>query len=182
MARTRVERNISYDDVRKKYYVNLEFGCDPDTGKQIKKTRTYTKLTEARAALRKHETERDQGRTVIPVPITVEQWLNDWLETVIKPNRASTTVYAYRHIIDNHIIPNLGNVPLQKLTPGQIQRYYAQQITDGLSANTVRKHHDLLNHALRLAVVQDVLAVNPVTKVTPPKVTKKEIHSIPPTS
>ena len=175
MARTKVERNISYDNERKKYYVNLEFGRDPETGKQIKKTKTFSKITEARAALRKHETERDQGRTVIPVQITVSQWLNDWLETVIKPNKADTTVYAYRHIMD-HIISVLGDIPLQKLTPGQIQRYYAQQMSNGLSSNTVRKHHDLLNHALKVAVVQDVLAVNPVVKVTPPKCIKKEIH------
>lgn len=175
MARTKVERNISYDNERKKYYVNLEFGRDPETGKQIKKTKTFSKITEARAALRKHETERDQGRTVIPVQITVSQWLNGWLETVIKPNKADTTVYAYRHIMD-HIVSVLGDIPLQKLTPGQIQRYYAQQMSNGLSSNTVRKHHDLLNHALKVAVVQDVLAVNPVVKVTPPKFTKKEIH------
>ena len=98
IARTKVERNISYDNERKKYYVNLEFGRDPETGKQIKKTKTFRKITEARAALRKHETEQDQGRTVIPVQITVSQWLNDWLETVIKPNKAATTVYAWARL------------------------------------------------------------------------------------
>lgn len=44
MARKKVERNISYDDVRKKYYVNLDFGIDPETGKQIKKSKTSTKV------------------------------------------------------------------------------------------------------------------------------------------
>ena len=39
MARKKVERNISYDDIRKKYYVNLDFGIDPETGKQIKNLR-----------------------------------------------------------------------------------------------------------------------------------------------
>ena len=28
MSRTRVERNISYDEEKKKYYVNLDFGRD----------------------------------------------------------------------------------------------------------------------------------------------------------
>ena len=41
MARKKIERNISYDDIRKKYYVNLEYGTDPETGKQVKKTRTF---------------------------------------------------------------------------------------------------------------------------------------------
>lgn len=39
----------------------------------------------------------------------------------------------------------------------------------GLSPNSVRKHHDLLSSALKLAVRQDLLAVNPIGKVEPPK-------------
>lgn len=38
MPRRRVERNISYDEERKLYYVNLDYGLDPQTGKQVKKT------------------------------------------------------------------------------------------------------------------------------------------------
>ena len=54
MSRRRVERNIAYDDVRKRYYVTLEYGKDPENGKQIRQIRTFSKITEARAALRKH--------------------------------------------------------------------------------------------------------------------------------
>jgi len=57
MARKKVERNISYDDERKKYYVNLDFGID-ENGKQIKKTKTFNKLTEARNELKEHEAIR----------------------------------------------------------------------------------------------------------------------------
>lgn len=73
MSRKKVERNISYDDVRKKYYVNLDFGIDPESGKQVKKTQTFDKLTAARSALRKHEAARETGRIVLPRDITVSQ-------------------------------------------------------------------------------------------------------------
>ena len=63
MSRKTIERNIAYDDIRKKYYVNLDFGIDPDTGRQVKKSRTFDKLTQARAALRKHEAARDADRS-----------------------------------------------------------------------------------------------------------------------
>ena len=121
MSRTRVERNISYDDVRCRYYVTLEFGgplrvllwnVDPATGKQIKKTKTFPKLAQARAALRKHEAARDVGTVVLPRDITLAQWLTDWMNNVVRLSRASTTAYAYQHIISAHIIPTLGNVPL----------------------------------------------------------------------
>lgn len=177
MARKKVERNISYDDVRKKYYVNFDFGLDPETGKQVKKTQTFDKLTAARSALRRHEAARDAGQTVIPKDITVSQWLNTWMNDVVKLSRAATTVYAYQQMIDNHIAPALGKTPLQRLTPLQLQQYYAGKIREGkISTNTVRKHHDLLNTALGYAVKQGLILSNPAERVEAPKVKRPEIH------
>ena len=50
MARKTVERNISYDDIRKLYYVSMDLGRD-DRGKRIKQYRTYPTLSAARAGL-----------------------------------------------------------------------------------------------------------------------------------
>lgn len=65
MARKRVERNISYDDVRKKFYVNLDFGFGTN-GKQIKKTQTFSTITEARKALRAHEVKKTAAKSYSP--------------------------------------------------------------------------------------------------------------------
>lgn len=177
MARKKVERNIAYDDVRNKYYVTLDFGYDPETKKQVKKTQTFDKLTQARMALRKHEAARDVGQTVIPKDITVSQWLDTWMNDVVKLSRAVTTVYAYQLMIDNHIKPELGEIPLQKLMPTQLQKYYADKIRAGkISTNTVRKHHDLLNTALSVAVKQGLILSNPAEKVEAPAVKQAEIN------
>lgn len=176
MARKKVERNISYDDVRQKYYVNLDFGIDPETGKQVKKTQTFEKITQARAALRKHEAARDAGQTVLPKELTVEQWLNTWMNDVIKLSRAETTVYSYQKMIDNHIVPALGDVELQKLTPTMLQKYYAEKIREGkISSNTVRKHHDLMNTAFQMAVKQGLILSNPAANVEAPTVKRPDI-------
>ncbi len=176
MSRRKIERNISYDDERKRYYVNLDFGIDPETGKQVKQTKTFPKLTQARSALRQHEADRDRGVVVLPKELTVAQWLNSWMKDVVRLSRAETTVYAYQNIIDKHIVPALGAIPLQKLMPNQLQKYYADKMSSGLTSNTVRKHHDLLNAALKLAVRQGVLLTNPAEKVETPKLNRPEIH------
>lgn len=174
MSRTRVERNISYDEEKKKYYVNLDFGRDAH-GHQIKKTRTFARLTDARKALRLHEVQRDFGALTKPNDTTVAEWLNYWMDAVVRPNRAATTVHGYSQMIVNHIIPQLGAIPLQSLSPQRIQQYYAYLCHDcGLSPNTARKHHDLLRNALRIAVMQDVLARNPTDRVEPPKFKRPE--------
>lgn len=177
MSRKTIERNIAYDDARKKYYVNLDFGIDPDTGRQVKKSRTFDKLAQARAALRKHEAARDAGQIVRPKTLTLAEWLNTWMNDVVRMNRQSTTAYAYQKIIDKHLVPALGNIPLQQLTPQQLQRYYADKIQEGvISSNTLRKHHDLLNAALRVAVKQGLILSNPASRVEPPKTKRPEIH------
>ena len=97
------------------------------------------------------------------------------MEQVIRPNRAQTTVYGYGKIIRNHLSPALGDVPLQKLTPQHLQGYYAMLMEQkGLSANTVRRHHDLLSCALHLAVRQDMLLRSPTDRVEPPRVIPQE--------
>lgn len=177
MARKRIERNIAYDEGRQRYYVNFDFGKDPDSGKQIKKTVTYTKLKDARAALRKHEAQRDEGQIVLPRDLTLAQWLKQWMDSVVKLSRAVTTVYAYEHMLQGYIIPLLGDIPLQKLTPLQLQDYYATLMREkGLSSNTARKHHDFLNAALKMAVRQGILNHNPAQLVEAPKVLRPEIR------
>ena len=97
------------------------------------------------------------------------------MENIVRPTRAETTVYGYQKIIDNHILPALGDIPLLKLTPMDIQQYYIQvQQNANLSSNTLRRHHDLLSSSLRSAVRQDKLLISPMDKVEPPRAKQKE--------
>ena len=97
------------------------------------------------------------------------------MESIVRPNRAETTVYAYQKIIDNHILPALGGIPMSRLSAKRIQRYYTDtQQAAGLSSNTMRRHHDLLSSALRSAVRQDMLLASPMDRVEPPRSRVKE--------
>lgn len=177
MARKKVERNIAFDDQRKRYYVTFEYGIDPETGKQIRKTKTFQKLAQARSALRKHETDRENNQVVMPSDITLAEWLTEWLHSVGSLNREVTTAYGYQKIIEKHIIPALGEIPLQNLKPQHLQRYYAALVREkGLHPNTARKHHDLLSVTLRQAVRQELLTRSPTELVEPPKHKPPDIH------
>ena len=169
MARKKVETNISFDEMRQKYYVCMDYGLD-ETGKRVKKYKTYPTLAQARRGLRDFQTEQDTHQTVAPRSMTLDQWLEYWMDTIVRPNRAETTVYSYQKIIDNHLGPALGDMPLLKLTPKDIQQYYTQvQRDNSLSSNTMRRHHDLLSSSLRTAVRQDMLLVSPMDRVEPPR-------------
>lgn len=181
MARKAVERNIAYDDQRKLYYVSMELGRD-ESGKRLKRYRTFHTLAAARNGLRNFhaglERERELERKLAPAQeLDLAHWLEYWMDSIVRPNRAETTVYAYQKIIDNHIDPALGTVPLKQLTPKMVQEYYTEtQRTSGLSSNTMRRHHDLLSSALRSAVRQDVIPASPMERVEPPRVRTTESY------
>ena len=181
MARKAVERNIAYDDQRKLYYVSMELGRD-ENGKRIKQYRTFPTLAAARNGLRDFhaglERERELERKLAPAQeLDLAHWLEYWMDSIVRPNRAETTVYAYQKIIDNHIDPALGTVPLKRFTPKMVQEYYTEtQRANGLSSNTMRRHHDLLSSALRSAVRQDVIPASPMERVEPPRVRTTESY------
>ena len=171
MARTTVEKNISYDSGKKLYYVNMDYGKD-ENGKRVKKTKTYKTKSEAKAALKEFEADKTKGQLVIPKKTTLKEWLDYWMENIVKPNKQLTTYHYYKSMIDKYTIPLLGSIPIQGLKPIQIQKYYTQ--LKKLSPNTIRKHHDMLHLALGIAVKQEQILQNPVDKVEPPKKHRKE--------
>ncbi len=169
MARKTVERNISFDDRRGLFYVNMDLGVDGG-GRRLRQYRTYPTLAAARTGLRDFLAHRDLERQTPHHQLTLAQWLEYWMDTIVRPNRAETTVYAYQKMIDNHMEPILGDIPLLKLAPRDIQQYYTRlQQACGLSSNTLRRHHDMLSSALRAAVKQDMLPASPMERVEPPR-------------
>lgn len=175
MARKKVERSIAYDDVKKLYYVTFDYGKD-ENGKRHKPTKTFYSKVEARRALKEFEANKTKGSLVMPKKMTLQEWLTYWMDDIIRLTRAETTVYAYQKIIENHIEPELGSIPIQELKAQQIQRYYTKMAKEKeLSKNTIRKHHDLLNTAFKLAVKQDVIVNNPIDKVEAPKIEDTDI-------
>ena len=75
-----------------------------------------------------------------------------------------------------HIVPRLGALQLQKLTPGAINALYAHLLDHGrvhgggpLSASSVRRVHAVLHKACHDAVRWGRLSTNPVAAADPPK-------------
>jgi hypothetical protein len=50
-------------------------------------------------------------------------WLQQWLEEA-RHSVAPNTLQRYREIVDLHLVPALGVLPLAKLQPAHVQIYY----------------------------------------------------------
>lgn len=123
------------------------------------------------------------GGYVEPARLTVETFLERWLEIHARVNVAGKTFERYAQIVRNDLVPALGAIHLTKLAPLHIQGYYSKALQcgrkngrGGLSAQTVLHHHRLLHEALAHAVKWQLLARNPVAAVEPPRPRQKEIR------
>jgi integrase len=122
--------------------------------------------------------EQKQGTLATGSRQTVKQYLEHWLENVHRSAVRTRTYTRYRELLTLHILPALGHLPLQKLTPQHIQAFYAQQEKEGLSASSIRKMHGILHKALDKAVLWNIVARNACDGVSPPRQQHHEIEPL----
>jgi integrase len=133
---------------------------------------------EAVEKLRKAQRELEQGTLVTGPQQTVKQYLEYWLEEVHKPGLKVSTYVKYRKLINSYIIPALGHLKLEKLTPQHVKSLYNQKAKDGLSAKTIISIHGVLHKALDNAVLWNLASRNVCDVVSPPRLVKPEKRSL----
>ena len=123
--------------------------------------------------------------------MTAAQWLDFWYQTYKKPNLRPNTQMSYERRIYQHIIPNLGPIPLNKLTTGDIQQFYTglkqngrllrqEQYGKGLSDQTVRGIHTTFHAALDKAVSEKIIPKNPSDFCRLPSAKAREMQILSP--
>ena len=167
-------------------------GRDPVTGKQIFKNVLGKTQSEVKEKLQKALAQAKKIDFAKTGKYTVTMWMNEWFENVAKIKVRPSSHQTYRGYIDHHIAPNIGNIPLEKLTTMDLQKLYrkllnkgrvdrveAKQQPKGLSAKTVRNINQVISSAMDFAVAQKIIPENPCKAVALPKVEHKEMQTIP---
>lgn len=158
MARKTLMTNVSYDTQRSCYYAVL-YTYDGGS-RACRHTRCFPTLEQAVQARDANRITRSLALDQAAPGLTVGSWLDYWLEQIVRPALAASTVHGYTMIVRNHLIPGLGSIPLRELSPAQVQRYLNDKQREGLCGNTVRKHQCLLHTALERAVQQKLIPSN----------------------
>lgn len=138
------------------------------------------KKSEAEKELREVLSKIDNNEFVMPSKVTFTEFLEKWLNTIIKHTVEQTTWEGYKLYLDKHIIPFFKNemrdVLLQDLQPIHLQKYYeckykgnAADKKEGLSANSLRKHHACIKGSLDNAFRMGLISQNPADKIILPK-------------
>lgn len=103
--------------------LKYDTGVDPVSGKRITKFKTvHGAKRDAQRELRNILTAVEGGTYADAGKLTVGAWLQQWL-TEAQHKVTPKTLQRYREIVELHLIPALGAIPLGKLQPAQIQAY-----------------------------------------------------------
>lgn len=154
-------------------------GINPGTGKPMRKSIYGATQKEVRQKMQKVLVEVDEGTYTAPSKLTVKQWCETWLEEY-NGDVKSTTVDRYRSDLRNHIIPALGAVKLNALTPSAVQKFYngLQRAEKPLSPKTIKNVHGVLHQAMKQAVRLGYVRMNPTEACTLPRIEKAQISPL----
>ena len=131
------------------------------------------KVTDALAA-------RARGQLVTAPGQTVETFLTSWLADIAGPKVRARTAQMYEYIVRLHIVPEIGKVKLDRLTPGHVSRLLQAGTSAGLSPRTVQIVHGVLRNALNEAVRWHLAGQNVAREVDGPRVERHEIQPLSP--
>ena len=154
--------------------VTYDLPPDPVTGKCRQKRETAPTRKEAEALLTKALHALQSGAYIEASTATVGEWLPQWLD-MAAPTVRPTTRHTYETLIELHIVPTLGTIPLAKLTPAHVQAFYGERLAAKLSSTTVRMLHAVLRRALARAVKLRLMVRNPCEDVDVPQPAKAEM-------
>jgi integrase len=162
---------------RNRFYAVIYEGIDPITGRERRRWHpagtNRVEAEELATALAAAHGQRQDGRRVGPtfgVYLTTK-----WLPAKQLTLRPSTWD-GYRRLIELHVLPHLGRVPLRHLRTEHLDRLYATLLErgrsdgrGGLDTKTVHEVHIVLRRALRDAERRGSIIRNPAELAHAPK-------------
>jgi integrase len=125
-------------------------------------------------------TECEESRELDGVHLTLDQYLDRWLELAARPKLRTKSLADYQSLLCRHIRPALGECELSRVAPLDFQSAFHEMHEKKLSPRTVGYTHAILHAALEQAVRWRLLGRNPASGVEIPKPARAEMRVLPP--
>ncbi|MBK3587647.1 site-specific integrase [Streptomyces sp. MBT57] len=164
--------------VRYRAVVDIGLGVN---GKRKQLTITKNTSKEVKAEISRIENERNTGSFVAPSKLTVDEWLDMWLEKKAE-DLEQTTIYNYRVTLDR-CRPRLGHIRLQELTEEDVEAWMLWSLKSGrirgkgagtpLSTTSVDMTLARLKEALSRAVTKKLVNLNVAENLYIPRKARK---------
>jgi integrase len=136
--------------------------------KRFTKTVRGTK-SEALKALREMLHTGDTGEHVAPDKMTVGHWIEHWISIGCPGNKrrkhvGERSIERYAELLRHHVVPALGERPLQQLDSAEIDALYAR-LGEKVSARTAHHAHTVFGACIGAAVRTGKIVKNPMLRL-----------------
>jgi len=167
-----------YKDASGRWRATVDLGWKD--GKRQRKYLSGKTRTEVAEKLRTLHRQQEDGVKVVTgnKPLTVDQWLTFWLDTIASRKVRPSTLATYRGYVRNRIVPALGGYRLDRLEPEHLEVFYAACESEGLAPATVLQMHRIISRALKIAHRRGKAARNVATLVDAPSVQRDEVNPL----
>jgi len=91
--------------------------------------------------------------------------MQEWFDLFNVPNKASTTEYNRRNMMNNHIFKAFGAYDVQDVTLERLQKFFNGKIKSGTAADSIHKMKDMLKLFFKYAVRKKYIQENPMEDV-----------------
>lgn len=125
-----------------------------------KRTIYAVTLVELREKEKQIERDLQDGIDSSKGDMTLNQLFQVYMETKSDLRESTRCNYlgVWKNAIEN---TTLGNMKISHIKQLHIRKFYSELVDKGLSANTIKLYHNLINPALELAVDSDIIRKNP---------------------
>lgn len=114
-----------------------------------------------------------------PKPALFKEYAELWLEGYIKPLRRDTTYERYHSILERHVFPVFGKVPIDELKRSDIRNLLMTLLKKGVSWGTACLVRDVISGPMVHALDDELITANPVSgifkRINAPRNLKREI-------
>ena len=155
------------------YYIRIPYKDSQGKWKQ-KWERAENKSEANRKIAELLDIRNTQGSSSFENRDTVDQYLDKWLEKRAKLKVSQGTYEDYCGLLRIYVRPELGKLRLSKLRREHIQDFINGMRSKGYSASTVRYAYAALSGALKNAVKDGILTINPAQEIDLPKKARKK--------
>jgi integrase len=159
-----------YQDKRGQWWASIGSGRDRKTVRCPQAENTERK---ARQILRDLQRQREAGIDLKAGRVPLTTFATTWLNEVAGPNIKAKSFRFYQMMLENYILPELGDMRLDQIRPEDVQRLL-NDLRQDLSDQTVRHVHAVGKRALNIAVKWGYIVRNPFALVDPPRVKRTE--------
>ena len=145
-------------------------------GKRVRKVLTGKSRGDVSGRLTALLRSQQLGLSVAPEKRTVGQFLQRWLTECAKPKVRPLTYSSYSWIVNNHLVPCLGRIRLDRLNPEQVQAFLNDRLAANYKPRTVQHVLATLRVALKQAARWEMVPRNVATLVSSPSIKRLEVQ------